>query len=295
MKKKLVFGLIIVALLSSCKLKGVNKDEEQILDLQTKSKNTAVETLEGVKDSVYRNEDLLHKGNELEKQVSDNGIEIKWFEKGKGAQLKDGHVYKLDYEVLLEDGSVVDGSKLINRQWVHFLLGFQMQTKGWDFALRKMHIGDFAEVLIPSELARGKQGIKGLIPPDSKNILRVKILGEVEPNRIVDGTKVWNLIGFKRFADNKATEKSEIEYDFVISTPSNPRYSDSYSNHSPYTFKYDDRGIVEGLKKGLMGVKKMDRVWILVPADQAYGKKGFLDIVKPNEPVLYDLLIRDVR
>jgi FKBP-type peptidyl-prolyl cis-trans isomerase len=294
MKIKYCISLVLLVALTSCKLKGVNEQEGNHEE-RVEGKKQIVEDLKGAKDSVYRNEDLLIKKKEVNKEVFDNGIEISWFEKGKGELLKEGHVYKLDYEVLLEDGSVVDGSKLVNRQWVHFLLGFEMQTKGWEFALKKLHIGDFAEIIIPSELARGKEGIKGLIPPDAKNILRVKVLGEVEPNRIVDGTKVWNLIGFKRFADHKANEKSEIEYDYVISTPSNPRFSDSYTRHTPYLFKYDDKGIVTGLKKGLMGVKKMDRVWILVPADQAYGKKGLLDVVKPNEPVLYDLLIREVK
>lgn len=294
MKKYIIFGWLFVFALSACKLKGVNSEEKEITTPKKKT-TTIVEELKGVKDSAYRNEDLLLKKKEINKQVFDNGIEIKWFEKGNGSALENGHVYQLDYEVLLEDGSVVDGSKLVNRKWVHFLLGFQMQTKGWDFALQQMRIGDFAEVIIPSELARGKQGIKGLIPPDAKNILRVKILGEVKPDRVVDGTKVWKLVGFKKFANEKANEKSTITYDFVISTPSNPRYSDSYFNHTPYTFKYSDHGIVIGLKKALMGVKTLDRLWILVPADQAYGKKGLLDVVKPNESVLYDLFIREVK
>ncbi|OJX39354.1 MAG: hypothetical protein BGO87_05105 [Flavobacteriia bacterium 40-80] len=291
MKMKKLFLLSgLVLLLLSCKVKGVKNESEQKL----KDQPERIEALVGVKDSAYRNEKLLTNSKELDKQIFDNGIEIKWFERGKGDLLKDQHVYKIDYEVLLEDGSVVDGSKLINRQWVHFLLGFQIQTKGWDFALRKLRIGDFAEILIPSELARGKLGIEGLIPPDAKNILKIRVLGELEPERETDGTKIWILAESKKYEEEKATEDSEIVYDYVISTPSNPRYVDSRFKGAPYVFKFSDFGIVKGLKKALLGVKKADKLWVVVPASEAYGSKGLLDVVKPDEPVFYDLFIRDV-
>ena len=55
-----------------------------------------------------------------------------------------------------------------------FMVGFNMQTKGWDIALRQLKVGDFAEIIIPSELARGSKGIEGLIPPNADNILKIR-------------------------------------------------------------------------------------------------------------------------
>lgn len=296
MINKLFLILLISSTLLSCKVKGIKQDKQKLPLTSTESqKSDIIEELKGVKDSAYRNEKLLVKAPEVNQEKFDNGIVIKWFKKGDGAALEDGHVYKLDYEVLLEDGSVVDGSKIINRNWVHFLLGFELQTKGWDFALRKMKIGDFAEVIIPSELARGKAGIKGLIPPDAVNILRVKVLGEVAPSREIDGTKVWTLAHSKKEEALKVNEDSEIIYDYVISTPSNPRYANSHYNGTPYNFHFSDQGIVIGLKKALFGVTRYDRLWVVVPPDQAYGKKGLLNVVKPNESVLYDLFIREIK
>jgi FKBP-type peptidyl-prolyl cis-trans isomerase len=37
-----------------------------------------------------------------------------------------------------------------------------------------------------------------------------------------------------------------------------------------------------------------DKLWILVPPSQAYGSKGMVDLVKPNEDLFYDLIIMDV-
>lgn len=292
--KKIIVGLLVVVVGFSCKVKGVKGDETQEEMLLETTKGETIEALRGVKDSAYRNEELLIETPEVNGQQFDNGIKITWFEKGEGAILQDNHVYKIDYEVLLDDGSVVDGSKIVNRKWVHFLVGYQLQTKGWEFALKKLRVGDFAEIFIPSELARGKEGIKGLIPPDANNTLRIRVLDEIQPDREIDGTKVWLIGENKKFEHQKANEDSEILYDYTVSTPTNPRYTNSFYSGTPYNFRFTDQGIVLGLKKALFDVKKMDRLWVVVPPEQAYGSKGLLDIVKPNEFVFYDLLIRNV-
>jgi len=293
MSKRSAFFIGIIFLFSACHLQGVKSEKDKTDSLATQGKT--YEELKGVKDSVYRNPDLLAKKAPKTSTDYPNGIKIKWFKHGNGVALQDGHVYMIDYEVLLTDGTVIDGSKLINRKWVHFLLGYQMEMKGWDFALEHMKIGDFCEVFIPSNLARGKVGIPGLVPPDADNILKIKILGEIPPTRTVDGTQIWVLAEAKKFKDSVADANSEIAFNYVVGTPSNPRFVNSRYKNSPYIYKSSDRGIVKGLKKALIGVKKNDRLWIIVPPDQAYGKKGMLNEVKPNEPVFYDLTILQVK
>ena len=129
----------------------------------------------------------------IDKLKLDNGLVVYWFEKGNGAQLKDGDLVEIDYKVKLKDGTVVDGNHLLKRKTLPFLLGFNLQTKGWDIALRELRVGDYVKVLIPSKLARGDKGIEGLIPPNADNLLFIKIVSLIKPNRSVDGTNVWLL------------------------------------------------------------------------------------------------------
>ena len=37
-----------------------------------------------------------------------------------------------------------------------------------------------------------------------------------------------------------------------------------------------------------------DKLFVLVPAKEAYGSKGYVDLVKPNEDLFYDVIIMDV-
>lgn len=221
------------------------------------------------------------------------GLSIEWYEQGKGEALQEGDLVSIDYKVKLKDGSIVDGNHLLNKESLPFLIGYGLQTKGWDIALKEMKVGDFARVLIPSNLARGDKGIEGLIPPNADNLLFIRVLSKISPDRVVDGTKVWLLEENK---DNKLkfNEKTQIVFHGMASSPSSSNYVNTFRTNQPFTFKLADHGLVPGLRKALINAKKSDRLFVVVPAAEAYGNAGYLDLVKPNESIFYNILVMDV-
>jgi peptidylprolyl isomerase len=230
----------------------------------------------------------------IEKKKFDNGIVIEWYKKGDGEFLKKSDVVEIDYKVKLVDGQEVDGNYLRNMTSLPFIIGFGMQTPGWDLALSQMRVGDFAKILIPSKLARGEVGVKGLIPPNADNYLIIRILEKVKPTRVVDGCKVWLLLENPSNKNLFGANKS-IKMHAMVSTESNPFYINTYRENQPFTFNMNDFGVVPGLKKALVNSKKADRMYIVVPPSEAYGNKGYLDIVKPNESIFYNVFVMDVK
>lgn len=247
-----------------------------------------------IKNTNKKESDRLKVKKIKKKIIIENGIKLTFFEFGKGDQIQDNDVIKIDYEVYLKNGTFVDGNKLLNKPWLPFIVGFQMQTPGWDLALKKLHIGDDVEIFLPSKMARGEVGIKGLIPPNSDNIIRIKILGKIKPNREMDGIKVW-VLEENTLEKLKAKTENSIDFHYMVSTPSNPKFDISYRKNLPYSLKFSDFGIVKGLKKALINAKKSDKIWVLIPPSQAYGSRGLMDLVKPNEYVFYDIFVMDVR
>lgn len=228
-----------------------------------------------------------------------NGLVISWLKHGKGEKIKKGDVINIDYKVTLEDGKIIDGNHFRKMEFFSFVVGFQMQTPGWDFALENMKVGDFARVKIPAELARGEKGIRKegekdwFVPPNSVNYLSIRILSKQKPTREIDGTKVWV------YEENKANkikfnESNSVIFHYMISSESKPNYSNSYSTNTPYRLLITDKGIIPGLKKALINAKKADRMFVIVPASEAYGSKGLEGAVKPDEDLFYSLLIMDV-
>ena len=274
---KLAFLLCLLTAMA-CKPDGVKKKETK--PVQIGQEDHEISQLDETKEVV----------NKLEME---NGIIIQWFEHGKGEKLIDGELVSIDYKVALADGKIVDGNHLLKKESMPFMIGFQMQTKGWDVALKELKVGDFAEIFIPSDLARGEKGIKGLIPPNADNVLKIRVIEKIKPTRNVDGNKVWV------FEENEKSKKlfseeNEIQFHCMVSSPTNPMYVNTYRENKPFSLKLEDSGTVPGLKKALINAKKSDRMFVLVPSTEAYGSKGLLDIVKPNEDLFYNILVMDV-
>lgn len=229
----------------------------------------------------------------------DNGLMISWLKHGKGDKIKKGDVLNIDFKVTLDNGKIIDGNHLRKMEFFAFVVGFQMQTAGWDFALQEMKVGDFARVKIPAKLGRGEKGIrkegeKGwFVPPNSVNYLTIRVLEKRKPTRVIDGTKVYV------YEENKSNkikfnESNSVVFHYIISSESKPFYSNSYSTNSPYRLLMTDKGIIPGLKKALINAKKADRMFVVVPASEAYGTKGLVGSVGPNEDIFYNLLVMDV-
>lgn len=277
--KHLFSSLVIsIFLLISCKTEGVKKGNDVSENkTETPQRVDSLELNLPVQDHV----------------VLDNGIEIVWLEKSEGEPVKKGDVIMIDYKVRLKDSTIIDGNHLLNKPALPYIVGFGFQPKGWDLAFTHLKIGDFVRIKLPSELARGKKGIKDLIPENAENYLTVRIISKRKPTRESDGNKIWVLEENK---NNKTLfgEDNTIVFHTTISSPSSPYYFNSYANQQPFELKLEDQGTVPGLKKALINAKKGDRMFIVVPASEAYGSKGYLDIVKPNEDLFYNLLVVDV-
>ncbi len=289
--KKIGVFLGVYCLIFSCSTEGVSKvKNENDIKIKSEFKKVAVK-----KGTALNSDDI-----EINSTKSfDNGIIISWLKHGKGEKISKGDVILIDYKVTLKNGVVIDGNHLWKKETFPFVVGYQMQTKGWDFAIKNMKIGDFARVLIPANLARGEKGIKKegekgwFVPPNSINFLTIHIVKKQKPTRKIDGTKVWI------FEENKSNKvkyngSNAVIFHSMISSESNPMYYNSYRTNSPYKLYSTDKGIIPGLKKALINAKKGDRMFAVIPSSEAYGTKGSQGSVKPNEDLFYNILVMDV-
>lgn len=285
--KRIIFQLVSVSYLLTVLLacSGV----EPVNNEKSKVKSKVQKQFIGPAEHLLEPKRLIE-----DKKEFPNGIKIQWFKKGKGDALNSGDVIELNFKVKLTNGTVVDGNHLLKREMIPYMVGYGMQTKGWDIAMNELHVGDFVEIYLPGYLARGKKGIKGLIPPNAANIIFVRIGEKIKPTRVVNGVKVWEL---QRSPDEKLpiiSESSNVGMDYFAGTKSNPKYDNSYQRNAPYRFNMKDNSLLPGLKFALKGAKLYDKLWILVPSELAFGKKGYLNIIQPNESIFYDVFISEV-
>jgi FKBP-type peptidyl-prolyl cis-trans isomerase len=93
---------------------------------------------------------------------------------GKGPQPKVGDTVVVNYTGKFTNGKVFDTS--VGRQPFQFHLGRGEVIKGWDEGVGSMHVGGKRKLLIPPDLAYGKAGYPGVIPPNSTLTFDVELL-----------------------------------------------------------------------------------------------------------------------
>jgi peptidylprolyl isomerase len=96
---------------------------------------------------------------------------------GTGPAAKVGSQLTVNYVGVLYKGGKEFDSSWKRNQPFPFQLGQGAVIKGWDQGLVGMKVGGRRELIIPSDLAYGKQGSPPTIPPNSALVFVVDLLG----------------------------------------------------------------------------------------------------------------------
>ena len=287
MKNFFLFSLIFIFFACNDNVQ-TKKDIKKITKANTQDLTALDTSATGSKKNLIN----FEKGKvEYRKKLS-SGIVLKWIERGTGPGFKSGEMALIDYRLGTPDGRIIDGNNRIDLPFIPFVVGYSMQTQGWDLAFAHLRVGDFVKIEIPAALAYGSKGIKDVLEPNTPNWLYVKVLSKIKPSIDANGIRAWKLADGQPF-EQEAGGVKEIAYEFVASTPNKPNAI--VARKFPQRFVVGQKTTVPGLRKILKNALQGERYYLVLAPEQAYGSKGYGQVIAPNEPVFFLLDIVGVR
>ena len=102
-------------------------------------------------------------------------LKIEVIKEGTGEPSRNGETLVVNYTGMLEDGTVFDSS-IPRGEPFSVTLGKGDVIPGWELGLLGMKVGEERKLIIPPDLAYGKNGIGGVIPPNATLIFDVQLL-----------------------------------------------------------------------------------------------------------------------
>ncbi|MBM3430582.1 MAG: hypothetical protein FJX99_06335 [Bacteroidetes bacterium] len=293
MIKSISLFTTFLIVLASCVQKE-DKTEDILKAANNKKETKKVSTDTSSFGDSKENLKSFEKGKVVSSKSLSNGIQIKWIHNADGRAIQDGEMVLIEYRLALPDGKIVDGNHRANLPFFPFVVGYNLQTLGWDIAFKELSIGDFAKIELPAAFAYGNKGLGNVIAANSSVWLYVKVYSFVDPGVNENGIKSW-LIKDGQTSDLDKTQDKQFFLQMTASTKSASNVINTYYNNTPMRYIPGQNALVPGLRKVLKNAKVGERYLVLLDAPQAYGKYGFANKVKPNESVLFNVEIDDVR
>jgi len=128
-----------------------------------------------------------------EAETLESGLQVYWKHRGKGVKPEDGSKIKMNYIGYFADGNLfdtshldiaekynkVDQKRLAEGRYGPTVSDYGKEARlipGFREGLNLMAVGDKTVLFVPSHLAYGEQGIRGVIPPNTDLVFELEIV-----------------------------------------------------------------------------------------------------------------------
>jgi peptidylprolyl isomerase len=286
--KKLLY-LIPFSILASCDLQGV-EGEDLITNDSIKANQNDAAVLDG---NGFKLADSINGvPNEMVMMRAD-GLRIEWTKKNTDNQIQLNDAVMVNFHARVAGGEEYDSNDPIGEP-IPLKTNIGMMVKGWEEGMLIMHVGDKGRIMIPNALGYGDDGYLDKVPPQADLIIDIEIVSKIQPIVLEEGVKIYKYKTIEGGANPVKNQLITFDYFAFTVGKDGHLYDNSYKNGEPFSFKFENAGVVEGLHQGMSVIKAGENAFIEIPAELAYGKQGLIDLVPSKTNIVYDVRVISV-
>lgn len=250
-------------------------------------------------------------------ETTESGIEYKDHVVGEGEEVKEGDVASIhfigwivqdstnlfsDWETDSTKQHYSIGTSKFRKEPLKVIIGDDEFIAGSDEGIIGMKVGGKRTIIIPSELAYGKEG-KGPIPPDTDIKLDIELLGISKLVKVemwdVDSSKLNTTESGLQFAIVEEGDGIEADSGQIVTVHYSGFFEDgrmfdsSVRRGEPFRFLLGSGSVIPGWEEGLDLLKKGSKARLVIPPQLAYGEAGN-ERIPPNTTLYFDVELVDV-
>ncbi|MFH2096694.1 MAG: FKBP-type peptidyl-prolyl cis-trans isomerase, partial [Bacteroidota bacterium] len=207
------------------------------------------------------------------------------------------------YSGYLADGKMFDSS-VQRGEPIKFELGIGMVIPGWEEGIALMKKGDKCRLIIPYNLAYGEQGRPPVIPQKADLVFDVELIEiypeiKVEPFNI-KGKKEYSTESGLKYYIVKENEGEKIGPDATVKVhytgylDDGSIFDSSVKRESPFSFPFGKSRVIKGWEEGIALMKTGEKFRLIIPANLAYGEKGFPPVIPANATLTFDIELLEI-
>lgn len=229
---------------------------------------------------------------------TDSGLKYWTIKEGTGEPAGTKGRVKMHGTAWLENGRLIGSTR---ERGLALTSPVSSLLKGWGEAAAEMKKGEIRRLELPPDLAYGEQG-NSMVPPNSTLILEVEmedILPYIE-QASTNGLEVVTLDSGTKYWDLKVGDGAEVKSDsecvvqYTGWLVDGTMFDTSTEKESPYSFNMS-RGVIEGWKEGLVGMKVGGKRRLRIPPERAYGNRARGRIIPANSTLIFEIELLEIK
>jgi FKBP-type peptidyl-prolyl cis-trans isomerase len=172
-----------------------------------------------------------------------------------------------------------------------FHVGEREVIQGWDEGVSTMKVGGKRELIIPADLAYGKRGSGGVIPPNATLMFEVELLELGKKWQKTDSGLEYADDKEGTGAEPKTGQTCVMHYTGWLwqDGAKGKKFDSSLGRGKPFRFPIGVGKVIPGWDEGIATMKVGGKRRLRIPAKLGYGEEGFGEDIPPKATLLFEV------